>query len=603
MRVSRRQQMNKHIPIFYACDDNFVKFTMISMKSLMENASKNYEYVIHILYSDISDEMKKAVLEMKTDNFSIQFDDVTDYMKSINDKLPIRDYYTKTTYYRLFIAEMFEEYNKAIYIDSDTIVLGDVSKLYNHDLGDNYVGAANEQAMVQTETYGQYVEKVLGIDRHEFFNAGVLLINCCQFRDKNLLGDFVALLKTYNFVVTQDEDYLNLICKGHVLWIEQQWNTEVYGNIPYDESEFNIIHYIMISKPWHFDDCRFKEYFWKYAKMTTVYDEIKQLLIDYTDEERNKDIASGVALEQTAKNEIAKEDNYLNMREAGKLKSKERLEVLEKIAKLESEGRFDEDVEEDPPTRELLPDEVDYLRKKMKSKVKSRFTYAVARAYMNKLIKNKQLLIKDICGLENYKNLQTGAVITCNHFNALDSFAMQIAYEASMKKDRKFFRVIREGNFTNFPGFYGMLMRNCNTFPLSSNKKTMAKFLDSVDKILRAGHFLLIYPEQSMWWNYRKPKPLKKGAYNFAVKSNVPILPCFITMRDSDILDENGFYVQEYTIHISKPIYPDETLSKAENVRNMMNENFDEWKKIYETTYGEKLEYSCEIDDFEKTTA
>ena len=595
--------MNKHIPIFYACDDNFVKFTMISMKSMMENASKDYEYVIHILYSDISDEMKQEVLNMKTDNFEVQFDDVTDYMKSINDKLPIRDYYTKTTYYRLFIAEMFKDYDKAIYIDSDTIVLGDISKLYSYELGDNYVGAANEQVMIQIDTYGEYVEKVLGINRHEFFNAGLLVINCEQFRKQKVLNQFVRLLKVYNFVVTQDEDYLNLICSGHVLWIDQQWNTEVIGNIAYDESQFKIIHYIMISKPWHFNDCRYQDYFWKYAKMTTVYEAVKKVLADYTDEERQRDIVSGDVLLQTAKNEIAKEDNYLNMLNAGKLKSQDRLEVLDKIAKLESEGRFDEDVEEDPPTRQLQPDEVDYLRKSVKSKVKSRFTYAVARAYMNKLIKNKQLVIKDIKGIENYQKLNSGAVITCNHFNALDSFAMQIAYEASEHKDRKFFRVIREGNFTNFPGFYGMLMRNCNTFPLSSNKKTMEKFIDSVDKILKAGHFLLIYPEQSMWWNYRKPKPLKKGAFNFAAKSKVPVLPCFITMADSDILDENGFYVQEYTIHISEPIYPDPNKSKAENVKDMMDKNYAEWKNIYESTYGEKLEYSCEMNDFEKTTA
>ena len=58
-----------------------------------------------------------------------------------------------------------------------------------------------------------------------------------------------------------------------------------------------------------------------------------------------------------------------------------------------------------------------------------------------------------------------------------------------------------------------------------------------------------------MWWNYRKPKPLKKGAYRFAVKSNVPIVPCFITMQDSNIVDDDGFKVQEYTIHIEDNIW------------------------------------------------
>ena len=173
-----------------------------------------------------------------------------------------------------------------------------------------------------------------------------------------------------------------------------------------------------------------------------------------------------------------------------------------------------------------------------------------------------------------------------------DSFAMQIAYEKSKQcKKRRLYRVIREGNYTNFPGFYGMLMRNCYTFPLSSNRDTMKKFLSSMDTVLQHGDFMLVYPEQSMWWNYRKPKPLKKGAYTFAAKNHVPVLPCFITMEDSDILGDDGFYVQEYTIHIAEPIYPDPQKTQAENVDAMRRKNAAVWKQIYEEFYGIPLVY------------
>lgn len=582
------------IPIFYACDDNFVKYTLVSMKSIIENASKDYQYVIHILNTNVCEEMKEIAYNMANENFKVEFCDVTEYLKSINDKLPIRDYYSKTTYYRLFIAEMFPEYDKAIYIDSDTVVLGDMSELYSYDLGDNYVGAANEQVMIQVDTYGEYVEKVLGINRHQFFNAGLIIINCDQFRKNHVLDQFVQLLHTYNFIVTQDEDYLNLICKDKVCWIKQQWNTEVFGEIAYDESTFCLLHYIMVSKPWHYEGCRYEEYFWKYAKMTPVYEEVLKVLHDYTDEERKNDAESCDGLLQMAKNEIAKENNYLNMLKSGKLKSKDRLLVLDKIAKYEREGRFDEDVEEDPPTRELLPDEIDYLRKKATSKIKTKFAYKMARNFLNNIIDDKKMIIKEIKGIENFQNLNSGAIITCNHFNAFDSFAIQVAYEAANQPNRKFFRVIREGNYTNFPGFYGMLMRNCNTFPLSSNVKTMEKFLKSMDKVLKDGHFMLIYPEQSMWWNYRKPKPLKKGAFTFATRNNVPVLPCFITMEDSDILGDDGFYVQEYTIHVAPPIYPDQNKTRAENIEYMRQKNYNIWKQVYEETYKEPLTYSCD---------
>ena len=66
---------------------------------------------------------------MQNECFSIEFIDVTSYLNSISDKLPLRHYYSKTTYYRLFIAEMFPEYDKAIYVDSDLVIQGDIPRI------------------------------------------------------------------------------------------------------------------------------------------------------------------------------------------------------------------------------------------------------------------------------------------------------------------------------------------------------------------------------------------------------------------------------------------------------------------------------------------
>ena len=118
--------------------------------------------------------------------------------------------------------------------------------------------------------------------------------------------------------------------------------------------------------------------------------------------------------------------------------------------------------------------------------------------------------------------------------------------------------------------------------------------MKATNQLLREGNFVLVYPEQSMWWNYRKPKPLKKGAYIFASRNKVPVLPCFITMKDTDIIGDDGFFVQEYTIHIGEPIMPDESKSFGENVDYLMNENFEIWKRIYETEYQIPLSYITE---------
>ena len=581
------------IPIFYACDNNFVKYTVVSLHSMIRNADPERRYHVHVLHTDIKPETMRSVTDLSTEAFTITFDDVTDYLESISDKLPLRDYYSKTTYYRLFIAEMFPEYDKAIYIDSDTVVQGDISRLYDVNIKDAYVGACHEQAMVQVDEYGTYVEKVIGISRYNFFNAGILLLNCDRFRRHFVLDRFIRLLHTYDFVVTQDEDYLNLICKDHVYWLDQRWNTEIFEDIPYPIEEAYILHYIMTSKPWHYEDCRHGDIFWKYAAETSVYHEISDILHAYTDEERERDRISCEKLLALAVKETNREDNYLNR--VNKVnRSRDRVAILLKIAEYERAGRFDEDVEPDPPTKPLLPDEIDYLKKSMYGRMKTRLAFAMARRFVHGLIEDKKMIVKEIRGIENFKNLYSGAIITCNHFNAFDSFAIQLAYEAAEQPDRKFYRVIREGNYTSFPGFYGFLMRHCNTLPLSSNRRTLKKFTEAVDQVLKDGHFVLVYPEQSMWWNYRKPKPLKSGAFMFAAKNNVPILPCFITMQDSDLIGDDGFPVQEYTIHVSRPIYPEDGKTYRENMNMMMEKNGEVWKEIYEREYQIPLTYTTE---------
>lgn len=581
------------IPIFFACDEGFVKYTMVSMKSIMENADRSRKYHIYILHMGITEATQAKVLAMADEEFAIDFVDVTDKMKSIADKLPIRDYYSNTTYFRLFIPDMFPQYRKALYIDSDTIVVGNIAELYDYKLGKLYAGVCPDRVVAQTDILGDYVEKVLGVKRTRYFNAGVMLMNCSQFRENHLLDEFLEMLHVYLFVVAQDQDYLNLICKNQVLYMEPKWNAQVFGELACPEEEVGLFHFNMAAKPWHYEDCRLAEYFWKYAKMTADYDAIKEGLANYTDEQRRNDSVSGEKLIQLAVSEINREDNYLRkMEKAGK--SENKLALLAHIEELEREGRFSEDAEENPPAPVLMPEDINYLPRSLKSKTQTKYAFKVARWFVNMLIKKKQLIIKEYKGIENLEKVADGAVITCNHFNAFDSFAIQLAFEQGKLKKKKMYRVIREGNYTGFPGFYGVLMRHCNTLPLSSNFKTMEKFIAAVDRVLEKNQFVLVYPEQGMWWNYRKPRPLQKGAFTFAARNNKPVLPVFITMEDSDVLDDDGFYVQEYTVHFCEPIYPDPNKKRAQNSCEMRDKNYEAWKAVYEQTYGEKLTYSCD---------
>ena len=272
-------------------------------------------------------------------------------------------------------------------------------------------------------------------------------------------------------------------------------------------------------------------------------------------------------------------------------KSKSKLNILEKIKQFEKEEKWDVDVEEDPVSKELLPNKVDYLNKKLTSKIATFFANKAGTKFFEKLIKQKQLIIKEVKGIENFTAVKSGAIITCNHFNVCDNYAVWRTIKPYVRKKDRLYKVIREGNYTNSPPPFGFILRHCNTLPLSSNTQTMKNFLKAVNVLLTRGEKILVYPEQAMWWNYKKPRPFKNGAFRFAVNNNVPVIPFFITMEDSDVLDADGFFVQEYTVNILPAIYPDKNKSRNENMEYMKNENYNAWKKTYESFYNKKLEY------------
>lgn len=271
-------------------------------------------------------------------------------------------------------------------------------------------------------------------------------------------------------------------------------------------------------------------------------------------------------------------------------KSAHKLELLRRIAELEKKELWHLDVEDDPETYPLMPDQVDYLNEKLSSKIKNKIANVFGARFFDKMIENRQLIIKEVRGIENFTAVEGGKIVTCNHFSVGDNYAVWVALRDHMN-GKLLYKVIREGNYTNPPKPFGLFMRHCNTLPLSSQTSTMKKFMKAVKALLGRGETILIYPEQSMWWNYRKPKPMQDGAFSLAVSNKAPVVPIFITMEDSDVPDGDGFFVQEYTIHILPAIYPDTSLSRADAKKDMRDRNYKAWVETYEEFYKIPLTY------------
>lgn len=267
----------------------------------------------------------------------------------------------------------------------------------------------------------------------------------------------------------------------------------------------------------------------------------------------------------------------------------ERLKVLEKIAEFEKEGKFDQDVEDDPESKTLEVDDVDYLYTKPINKFKNKlgvFFGNCLRKYARKHFKTT------VYNIEKLPNLKSGCFITLNHFDTLDSGCASEVIK-HLDKNKKLYIIIKEGNYF-FKGMNGFLFRYCDTLPLSSSIKTMKKFNEAVKKVLDNGDYILIYPEQAMWYNYEKPRPIKNGAGYFAAKYNVPIIPLFTCLTDQEKVNKNGFNEKQYHVFIEDTIYPDESLSVKENASIISNKIYVANVKTYESFYKKKVSYNNE---------
>ncbi|MBO4737110.1 MAG: glycosyltransferase family 8 protein, partial [Bacilli bacterium] len=259
------------VRLFFTLDDNYIPFLSTTLASIVEHASPEYKYQITIIHDGLSLESKKAIKAYHKDNIAISFFNVSVKVNSLAVRLDVRDYYTITTYYRLFLPDLFPTLSKGLYLDSDIVLCDDVAKLYFTDLGDNLVGAIPDASVQLFPEFSNYVEKVLDVDHPKYFNAGVLLMNFKALRSFGLERRFLALIKKVTFKVAQDQDVLNYLCKDRVTYIDHRWNVMPLGE---EVPDPYLIHYNLMFKPWNLKNIMYEDRFFKYAEIAGVKDKI-----------------------------------------------------------------------------------------------------------------------------------------------------------------------------------------------------------------------------------------------------------------------------------------------------------------------------------------
>ena len=265
--------MKKEIPIFFSTDDNYIPYLDVAISSLIANASKDYNYKIIILNTGLNPENIEKVNLNERDGFAIDFVDISAQIENIKSYFKNVYHFSIVTYYRLFIASLFPQYDKIVYLDCDLVVLGDISELYNTCLGENILGAVTDQYVCSTKEFRLYAQKAIGVNPDTYFNAGVLVINLEQFRKNNIEKKFINLITQYNFdLLDPDQAYLNYLCFGKTRKLPNGWNKSPTDIVC--EGDKNIVHYNLYKKPWQYDDVIDGEHFWHYAKKSPFYMQI-----------------------------------------------------------------------------------------------------------------------------------------------------------------------------------------------------------------------------------------------------------------------------------------------------------------------------------------
>lgn len=207
--LSKRQP----VEIFMASDDNYAPHLCASMASIIANTGRELRF--NILNSGLSECSKGNIAQLCAENVYIDFLEVD---KSLFENFyVIAKHISLESCYRYCIERIKPDIDKAIYLDCDTIVLGDIGGLFDIDISDVCAGVVDD---VIRESY----IKSLGLSR--YFNSGVMLLNLAKMREINAAQKlFEISAKLSGKTKYLDQDALNIIFSGDEKFLPQRWNS------------------------------------------------------------------------------------------------------------------------------------------------------------------------------------------------------------------------------------------------------------------------------------------------------------------------------------------------------------------------------------------
>lgn len=272
--------MKTTVPIFFSVNDAYAPYLATALVSIRENLSKDHCALVHVLSDDLSDTHRRCLEALSGEDFRITFYPLTERLRSLPGVRKLQAhcfdaFSSLTIYFRLFIPELFPQYDKVIYLDADIVVPGDLSRLYREPLGRKLIGAVADYSIQKIAPFMQYIDDYVGVDHRNYVNSGVLLMNCRRLREEKLSARFLHWVRRYGLeTVAPDQDFLNVLCWGSIQYLDPSWNAMPSDGICQLDNP-QIIHFNLASKPWLNESVPYDELFWKYAALSGCETEIR----------------------------------------------------------------------------------------------------------------------------------------------------------------------------------------------------------------------------------------------------------------------------------------------------------------------------------------
>lgn len=247
------------IHIAYWTNENYTKYAYVSLFSLLKNLKWDHKVICHLLtppnnkYVLLFEDLKKS---FKFFEFERHIIDEKDF--DIPTSLP---HLTSSAFYRLKVDSFVKWTEKLLYIDADTIVLWDISELYNEELKGNIAWVISEWPSLWTKE----LIRQFDLKHNKYFNSWVLLINLKKRRDFKVWDKVLELLKLRRYPC-DDQDPLNIVLQDNCKWLDWKYNVTTsyffdkidFVNVWFDYNYFKsainnptIVHFTGSQKPWH----------------------------------------------------------------------------------------------------------------------------------------------------------------------------------------------------------------------------------------------------------------------------------------------------------------------------------------------------------------